>query len=84
MERGHDAEEFDCEEHGEGFIETCAVDLFAGGGVGRAEGQMVFLPVSDGGLLVYFGGVEDTYRNGSYNAVSQHRLYCCFRLTMIV
>lgn len=39
-------------------------------GVGRAEGQMVYLPVSDGGLLVYFGGVEDTYKNGSYNAVS--------------
>jgi hypothetical protein len=41
-------------------------------GVGRAEGQMVFLPVSDNGLLVYFGGIEDTYRNGTYFAVSTH------------
>ncbi|KAF2794341.1 hypothetical protein K505DRAFT_28250 [Melanomma pulvis-pyrius CBS 109.77] len=33
---------------------------------GRAEGGMVYLPASDGGLLVYFGGVEDPYRNGSF------------------
>jgi hypothetical protein len=33
--------------------------------VGRAEGSMVYLPASDGGLLVYFGGVEDPYLNGS-------------------
>lgn len=39
-------------------------------GIGRAEGQMVFLPVSDGGVLIYFGGIEDRYHNGSYNAVS--------------
>jgi hypothetical protein len=38
--------------------------------IGRAEGQMVFLPISDGGVLIYFGGVEDSNRNGSYNAVS--------------
>jgi hypothetical protein len=44
-------------------------------GVGRAEGQMVSLPVSDGGLLIYFGGVEDPYRNGTYNAVSTYELY---------
>ncbi|KAH8730040.1 hypothetical protein GQ44DRAFT_816576 [Phaeosphaeriaceae sp. PMI808] len=38
--------------------------------IGRAEGQMVYLPVSDNGVLVYFGGIEDRYRNGSYAAVS--------------
>jgi hypothetical protein len=39
-------------------------------GIGRAEGQLVFLPVSDRGMLLYFGGIEDPYHNGSYNAVS--------------
>ncbi|KAH7125724.1 hypothetical protein B0J11DRAFT_312729 [Dendryphion nanum] len=34
--------------------------------LGRAEGSMVYLPASDGGLLVYFGGIEDPYKNGSY------------------
>ncbi|KAF2704804.1 hypothetical protein K504DRAFT_389220 [Pleomassaria siparia CBS 279.74] len=34
--------------------------------LGRAEGKMVYLPASDGGLLVYFGGVEDPYQNGSF------------------
>ncbi|KAF2872482.1 hypothetical protein BDV95DRAFT_385660 [Massariosphaeria phaeospora] len=33
---------------------------------GRAEGQMVYLPASDGGLLVYLGGVEDPHGNGSF------------------
>lgn len=33
-------------------------------GIGRAEGAMVYLPVSDGGMLVYFGGVQET-ENGS-------------------
>ncbi|KAK6078523.1 Kelch repeat-containing protein-like protein 5 [Seiridium cupressi] len=32
--------------------------------VGRAEGAMVYLPASDGGLLVYFGGIQDP-GNGS-------------------
>lgn len=36
---------------------------------GRAEGQLVYLPISDGGLLVYFGGIEDPNRNGSVQAV---------------
>jgi hypothetical protein len=43
-------------------------------GIGRAEGQMVFLPVSDGGLLIYFGGVEDPYHNGTYNAASMTKI----------
>ncbi|KAH7377909.1 hypothetical protein DE146DRAFT_682658 [Phaeosphaeria sp. MPI-PUGE-AT-0046c] len=34
-------------------------------GIGQAEGQMMYLPVSYGGLLVYFGGIEDTYRMGA-------------------
>ncbi len=37
--------------------------------VGRAEGSMVYVPVSDSGLLVYFGGIEDPSRNGSRLAV---------------
>lgn len=41
---------------------------------GRAEGSMVYLPASDGGLLVYFGGVEDPDKNGSFVGVSHsHR-----------
>jgi hypothetical protein len=38
-------------------------------GIGRAEGQMVYLPASDGGLLAYFGGVQDPYHNGTSVAV---------------
>jgi hypothetical protein len=36
--------------------------------IGRAEGDLFFLPVSDGGMLIYFGGIEDSYHNGSYDA----------------
>ncbi|KAL1797411.1 hypothetical protein ACET3X_004017 [Alternaria dauci] len=36
--------------------------------IGRAEGQLLFLPVSDSGVLIYFGGIEDSYRNGSFDA----------------
>jgi hypothetical protein len=39
-------------------------------GIGRAEGQMAYVPVSDSGVLIYFGGVEDPYHNGSHIAVS--------------
>lgn len=39
--------------------------------VGRAEGQMVYLPVSDSGLLVYFGGIEDQLQNGNAVPVSR-------------
>lgn len=31
----------------------------------RAEGVMTFIPASDGGMLVYFGGVQDPDRNGT-------------------
>jgi hypothetical protein len=45
--------------------------------VGRAEGELIYLPASDGGLLVYFGGIEDKDRNGSFVGVSRcyHNLY---------
>jgi hypothetical protein len=33
--------------------------------IGRAEGVMTFIPASDGGMLVYFGGVQDPYGNGN-------------------
>ena len=34
--------------------------------IGRAEGVMVYIPASDGGMLVYFGGLQDLYGNGSF------------------
>lgn len=34
--------------------------------VGRAEGAMVFIPIGDGGMLVYFGGVQDPSGNGTW------------------
>lgn len=36
----------------------------------RAEGSMVYLPVGDSGLLVYFGGIE--VDNGTTQGVSIH------------
>ncbi|KAM0198496.1 hypothetical protein ACHAPI_004020 [Fusarium lateritium] len=33
--------------------------------IGRAEGSMVFIPVGDAGMLVYFGGAQDLYSNGT-------------------
>ncbi|KAK4231534.1 autophagy-related protein 3 [Podospora fimiseda] len=33
--------------------------------IGRAEGAMAFIPISDGGMLVYFGGVQDLKGNGT-------------------
>jgi hypothetical protein len=36
----------------------------------RAEGVMVFIPASDGGLLIYFGGVTAPYGNETVVAVS--------------
>lgn len=38
--------------------------------IGRAEGQLIYLPASDSGLLIYFGGVEDPSRNGTTVPVS--------------
>ncbi|KUI60774.1 hypothetical protein VP1G_07971 [Cytospora mali] len=33
--------------------------------VPRAGGTMNYIPASDGGMLIYFGGVQDPYGNGS-------------------
>jgi len=37
---------------------------------GRAEGVMLYLPASDSGLLIYFGGIVDSFRNGTVVGVS--------------
>ncbi|KAH7345963.1 hypothetical protein BKA66DRAFT_325438 [Pyrenochaeta sp. MPI-SDFR-AT-0127] len=42
---------------------------------GRAEGQMVSLPVSDRGMLIYFGGIEDPFRNGSIVAANMSKIH---------
>jgi hypothetical protein len=34
--------------------------------IGRAEGQMVYIPASDGGMLIYFGGVQTPTNNGTW------------------
>ena len=31
----------------------------------RAEGVLMFIPIGDDGMLVYFGGVQDRYQNGT-------------------
>ncbi|KAK3681024.1 hypothetical protein B0T22DRAFT_388603 [Podospora appendiculata] len=33
--------------------------------IGRAEGTMVYIPIGDAGTLVYFGGSQDVYGNGT-------------------
>ncbi len=38
--------------------------------VPRAEGVMVYLPVGDSGLVVYFGGIELPYNNATSRGVS--------------
>lgn len=42
---------------------------------GRAEGQLIYLPASDGGLLVYFGGIEDPNLNGSFVEASMSTIH---------
>lgn len=34
--------------------------------IGRAEGVMLYIPASDGGMLLYLGGVQDSFGNGTY------------------
>ncbi|KAM0286226.1 hypothetical protein ACHAQH_000953 [Verticillium albo-atrum] len=34
----------------------------------RAEGAMVYIPAGDAGMLVYLGGVQDLYQNGTATA----------------
>ncbi|KAF2100652.1 hypothetical protein NA57DRAFT_36448, partial [Rhizodiscina lignyota] len=43
--------------------------------VGRAEGVMVFIPASDRGLLIYFGGVMDPYGNGTSVGSNMSTIY---------
>ncbi|KAK5122577.1 hypothetical protein LTR85_003840 [Meristemomyces frigidus] len=43
-------------------------------GTPRAEGVMFYIPASDAGMLVYFGGVQQT-SNGSYTGVPLSTIY---------
>ncbi|TKA45690.1 hypothetical protein B0A49_12057, partial [Cryomyces minteri] len=42
---------------------------------GRAEGAMIYLPASDRGLLVYFGGILDPYKNGTIVGSAMSTIY---------
>ncbi|KAK4456125.1 hypothetical protein QBC34DRAFT_287001, partial [Podospora aff. communis PSN243] len=41
----------------------------------RAEGAMVFIPIGDGGMLVYFGGVQDKESNGTMTGQPMDQIY---------
>ncbi|KAK4224471.1 hypothetical protein QBC38DRAFT_16208 [Podospora fimiseda] len=41
-------------------------DLTGPDDVKRAEGEMVYIPVGDAGMLVYFGGSRDLWGNGTF------------------
>jgi hypothetical protein len=41
----------------------------------RAEGAMVFIPIGDGGMLVYFGGVQDKDSNGTMVGQPMDQIY---------
>ncbi|KAJ2897480.1 Kelch repeat-containing protein-like protein 5 [Zalerion maritima] len=41
----------------------------------RAEGVMVYIPAGDGGMLVYFGGIQDPYRNGTFMAQPMEQIF---------
>jgi hypothetical protein len=50
----------------------------------RAEGVMLYLPVGDGGILVYFGGIQFPYGNETAAAVSLYSVqYSLKMLTSI-
>jgi hypothetical protein len=34
--------------------------------IGRAEGSMMYLPASDGGMLIYFGGIQSVPGNATW------------------
>lgn len=40
----------------------------------RAEGLLLYIPVSDSGMLVYFGGIQQT-ANGSYTGAPMDRIH---------
>ncbi|KAI0166446.1 hypothetical protein GGR57DRAFT_26729 [Xylariaceae sp. FL1272] len=42
--------------------------------IGRAEGAMVYMPASDGGMLVYFGGLQD-FGNGTVAGQSMKQIF---------
>lgn len=42
--------------------------------IGRAEGVMLYLPISDGGMLIYFGGIQDT-GNGSISGQPMDEIF---------
>ncbi|KAF2085940.1 hypothetical protein K490DRAFT_74814 [Saccharata proteae CBS 121410] len=42
---------------------------------GRAEGVMVYIPASDQGLLVYFGGIMDPFKNGTVVGSAMSTIY---------
>ncbi|KAK1750750.1 autophagy-related protein 3 [Echria macrotheca] len=44
-------------------------------GVRRAEGSMVFIPIGDGGMLVYFGGIQDRYGNGTVEGQPMEQIF---------
>lgn len=43
--------------------------------VRRSEGIMVFIPISDAGMLIYFGGVRDLSGNGTITPQSLDTIY---------
>ncbi|KAI0128660.1 hypothetical protein BJ170DRAFT_340465 [Xylariales sp. AK1849] len=42
--------------------------------IGRAEGTMLYIPASDGGMLIYFGGVQDL-TNGTIAGQPMDRIF---------
>ncbi|KAF2759676.1 hypothetical protein EJ05DRAFT_484605 [Pseudovirgaria hyperparasitica] len=43
--------------------------------IGRAEGTMLYLPASDAGLLVHFGGVLDSFQNGTITGANMSDIH---------
>ncbi|KAM0334351.1 hypothetical protein ACHAQA_001376 [Verticillium albo-atrum] len=43
--------------------------------IGRAEGAMVYIPAGDAGMLVYLGGVQDPYQNGTATAQPMEEVF---------
>lgn len=43
--------------------------------VRRADGSMNYIPASDGGMLVYFGGSTDVYQNGTVEGQEMDQIF---------
>ncbi len=41
----------------------------------RAEGAMVFIPIGDGGMLVYLGGIQDRHSNGTIDGQPMDKIF---------